>query len=538
MKAPYSRTIFELLCEQADVAPWHEAAISAGGQATYGELADRSRRVAGCLREGGIRRGDRIGLLSDNRIAWLEIFFAAAALGATVVPLSTWSTRDELEYLIDDSRIRWLFAIERFGGHAFVETLSTLVAGGRIRGLETLVSIDGPGRKGVVAYAGFPGGDPVASLPPGEGPSATDPLVVLYTSGSSSRPKAVPLAHYATMENAFNIGERQGLVRSDRVLVAVPLFWAYGAINALPAVVSHGATLVLQGHFDPGGALDLVERHRCTALYTLPAMTNALVAHPAFRPARTASLRTGLTIGGPQDVIKAARELGVAGICNIYGGTENHGNCCVTPHDWPLERRAACQGPPLPGVAVRIRAPESGELVAAGTVGEIEVRGYLTSGYDGASARFNAEAFTGDGYFRTGDLGALDESGAMHFAGRSSEMIKRSGINVSPAEVEDALQRHPAIALAGVTGVADPVRDEIIVAWVVAKPGHAIAVDVVLAHCRALLSRYKVPDRLFVTDSLPLTVTGKLMRRELKQMTTAMNGNGPGAGVATANVSS
>lgn len=523
MKAPYSRTFFELLCEKADAAPHCAAAIAVDARVSYDELAGRSRRVAGHLRERGVRRGDRIGLLSNNRIEWLELFFAAAALGAILVPFSTWSTAAELEYLINDSKIRWLFAIERFAEQAFIEILSKLIADAKLALLEKIVSIDGPARNGVAAYAEFAHADPLAPLPPGDGPSAADPLVILYTSGSSARPKAVPLDQFAAIENGFNIGERQGLVADDRVLVSVPLFWAYGAINALPAVLSHGATLVLQSHFEAGGALELIERHKCTAIYTLPAITNALVAHPAFRPERTASLRTGLTIGAPQDIIKAAQELGAAQICNIYGGTENYGNCCVTPHDWPLERRAACQGPPLPGVSVRIRDPASGELVAAGGVGEIEVRGYLTAGYAGASVRLNAATFTGDRYFKTGDLGSQDEAGALHFCGRSSEMIKRSGINVSPAEVEDALQRHPDIALAGVTGIADAGRGEIIVAYVTARPGRAIACADVLAHCRVLLSRYKIPDRLVITDHLPLTVTGKLMRRELKHLATKMH---------------
>src|SRR5262249_21814063 len=154
---------------------------------------------------------------------------------------------------------------------------------------------------------------------------------------------------------------------------SVPLFWSYGSANALPAVITHGATLVMQTHFDPAGALDLIERHKCTAIYTLPAMTNALIAHPSFDRRRTLSLRTGLTIGAPQDVITAAAQLGASEICNIYGSTENYGNCCVTPCCWPLERRAICQGTPLPGVQLRIRNVTTGGEARPGEIGEIEV---------------------------------------------------------------------------------------------------------------------------------------------------------------------
>jgi fatty-acyl-CoA synthase len=156
-----------------------------------------------------------------------------------------------------------------------------------------------------------------------------------------------------------------------------------------------------------------------------------------------------------------------------------------------------------------------------GEVGEIEVKGYLTKGYLGSNAQLNEAAFTPDGYFRTGDLGSLRKDGALQFAGRRTEMIKRSGINVSPAEVEEILQQHPTVALAGVTGIADPVRGEIIVAYVTPRSGARIETNEILAHCRMHLSRYKVPDRIHVCELLPLTPTGKILRRELKAMAAA-----------------
>ena len=540
MMAPFSRSMFDLLCEQAHIDPDRDAAVTVEGCVSYRELLDRARRVAGYLHETGVRRGDPVGLLCDNRSAWLEIFFGIAALGGVVVPFSTWSTASELGFLFEDLRIKMLFTIDRFGARNFGSDIAALRASpsmfpspprtdaggpeGRFDHLQSVVMIDGQGSGGASSYDEVLSAEPIGHLVPGEAVSASDPLMVLYTSGSSSRPKAVPLDHFATIENGFNIGERQGLRREDRVLVSVPLFWAYGAVNALPAVISHGATLVLQSHFEAGGALDLINNEKCTGIYTLPAITNALLAHPAFRPERTASLRTGVTIGSPQDVLKAAEMLGAREICNIYGQTESYGNCCVTPHDWPLEQRAACQGPPLPGVSVRVRHVETGAFAAAGEVGHIEVKGYLTRGYAADSARFNAETFTADGYFKTGDLGALDAAGHMRFAGRSSEMIKRSGINVSPSEVEEVLQRHPAIGLAGVAGVPDEARGEIIVAYVTAMAGEIVDADDVLAFCREHLSRYKVPDKLVIAEALPLTVTGKVMRRALQAM--AKDGHG------------
>jgi len=510
--------MFELLCEQAAVAPERAVAITFDRSISYAALTARSRIVARRLRKSGVRRGDRVGLLCNNRIEWLEVFFAAAAIGAILVPFSTWSTARELDFLLSDSKVRLLFAIPSFGERAFAEDLAALRSSTACQGSEGVVLIGAPPRGGFEAYSRYGEGESLPSLAPGEGASAADPLIILYTSGSSSRPKAVPLDHFGIIENGFNIGERQGLVPGDRVLVSIPLFWSYGAVNALPATITHGATLVMQGHFEAEGALDLIEREKCTAIYTLPAMTNALVAHPAFHRRRTASLRAGVTIGAPQDVMKAAEQLGASEICNIYGGTENYGNCCVTPHDWPLDKRATCQGIPLPGVQLRIRDPATDRDVQPGEIGEIEVKGYLTKGYLGDSAQFNASVFTSDGYFRTGDLGSLQQDGTLRYAGRSSEMIKRSGINVSPAEVEEILQQYPTVALAGVTGLADSAKGELIVAYLTAKPGASIDAAAVLEHCRKYLSRYKVPDRVHACAALPLTSTGKLMRRELRVM--------------------
>jgi fatty-acyl-CoA synthase len=535
MQAPFSRTAFELLCEQAAASPDRPIAITSAGPVSYAALTARVRSLAGNLQASGLGRGDAVGLLANNCVEWLEIFFAAAALGAIVVPFSTWSTAAELEFLLADSGVRYLFTLARFGERDFASDIAILRTRGAHPHVEKVIFINAAARPGFETYASYCQGEGVAALPPGQGASAADTLLVLYTSGSSRRPKAVPLEHFAAIENGFNIGERQGLLAGDRVLVAVPLFWSYGGVNALPATLTHGATLVLQGRFEPGEALDLIEQHRCTAIYTLPVMTNALLAHPAFAPRRTASLRTGVTIGTPQDVIKAARQLGASEICNIYGSTECYGNCCVTPHQWPLEQRANCQGPPLPGVHVRIRDAATGQLCRPGDVGQIEVKGYLARGYRGSSAPDGAQAFLADGYFATGDLGALREDGAIAFMGRQFEMIKRSGINVAPAEVEEVLQQHAGVGLAGVTGLDDPQRGEIIVAYVIAKPGASPTAEALLAHCRVRLSRYKVPDRLYFCDTLPQTTTGKLLRRELKTMASAAwSGEAPTLAATTA----
>jgi fatty-acyl-CoA synthase len=516
MKPPFSRTLFELVREQAERFPDRPAVICGGRTATYRDLADGAGRIAASLQAHGLRRGDRVGILVNNRLEWLESCLGATALGAVAVPFSTWSKPAELAYLLADSEVAGLIAIDRFGAEDFSAAIAGVVP--ECPSLRFVVILGEGRRSGWIAYKDFRVAAPLDPLSPGEGASAADDALILYTSGSSARPKAVRLRHYAIIENGFNIGERMGLGPDDRVLLAPPLFWAYGACNALPATLTHGAALVLQGRFDAGEWIALVERHRCTAVYTLPSITGAVLRHPEFAPGRVASLRTGLMIGSPEEVRIAAEQLGAAQICNIYGSTEIYGNCCVTPHEWPLDRRMAGQGPPLPGVRLRVVDPGTGVVLPAGETGALEVAGYVTPGYCGASATHNDAAFTADGYFRTGDLGFVDGEDGFHFIARDSDIIKRAGINVSPAEIESLLLTHPGVAQAAVVGAAAGERGEAIVAFVVPKPSAVLVAEELRAHCRMLASSYKVPDHVELCAALPVTETGKLFRRGLRDM--------------------
>lgn len=520
---PLSRHLAELVTEQARRTPEALAVVDGPLALTYAELDARVEALARGLHALDVGRDSTVGLLCTNRWEWLGVALAAHRLGARVAAFNTFAKAWDLEYMLAHSEAEVLVCVERFRTRDYRETLAELVPElsarawraerfGRLRevvvvgaapelpGIRTLDEVVGAG-------ADFA---PVAV-------SGTDDAFVLYTSGSSARPKAVPMQHYGAIENGFNIGERMGLGAEDRVLVSVPLFWAYGAVNALPATLTHAAALVLQAAFEPQGALDLVERHRCTAIYTLPNMSAALLGAEGFAPERVASLRTGLTLGTEAEIRRTLEELGVEGICNIYGGTETYGNCCVTPSDWPAERRLTSQGPPLPGVTVRIADPQTGEILGPGAVGEIHVTGYLARGYLGDSSGAGA-AFGADGWYRTGDLGALDEDGALHFSSRATEMIKTGGINVAPREVEEFLAMHPAVETAAVVGVPDERLAEVVVAFVVPQPGQDPSERELRAFCSERIAGYKVPARIHVIGELPATDTGKLSRRRLVEL--------------------
>ncbi|KAF3996483.1 class I adenylate-forming enzyme family protein [Glaciimonas immobilis] len=520
MKPPFSRTLIDLVREQAAYSNEACALVCAQGRFTYADLAQRAAKVAGAFQAAGVQRGDRVGVLLSNRVEWLDVCLGAGALGATLVPLSTWSTRNELAFLLADSKLVLFISAARFGDRDFESDFVALQGMPGVPVPERIWLLDN--ENGAAKFPSYnaiiDGASPLSALAAGVDPDANDDALVLYTSGSTSAPKAVPLRQFAVVENGFNIGEREGLTRDDRVLLSSPLFWAFGGANALPATFGHGATLVLMEKFDPALAMDIIEREGCTAIYTLPAMTSAIAYHRDYRKERLATMRTGVTIGSSDEFLFAVEILGATELCNIYGATETCGNCAVTWHHWSAQRRSLCQGPPLPGQEIRFIDEDTGVEALPGMPGLAEVRGYTTLGYSGASAEQNASAFSDDGFYRTGDMGLLNADGDFVFVGRVGEMIKRAGINVSPAEVEAVMRKHPSVQEVAVVGVPDAIRGELIFAFVVPINSEDFDSAALLRHCGAELSKYKVPDHIEPCASLPLTATGKLQRRQLKQL--------------------
>lgn len=502
-----------------------EALVTGGRRWTHAELADQARQTAAGLRALGVDRSTTVGLLCTNRPEWLHTLFAAGWCGATVVCFNTWVGTWDLDFLLGHAGVDTLVTLDRFRSNRFVDSLSELVPelltaepdewrSQRYPKLRTVVVVGQESPPGALRWADL------VELGSGEGPvgppaaASEQAAVVLYTSGSTARPKGVPLIHRDFVENGFQIGERMGLGPLDRVWVSVPLFWSYGSANALMASLTHRSTVLLQEAFEPQEALDVLSAERATAGYFLPHITRALVGLPGFDATRLGALRTGLTIGLPDDLRLAADRLGVRGICNIYGSTETYGNCCVTPWTAPLEKRLHAQGPPLPGMEVRVVGPD-GTPVSTGEEGAIVVGGRVTPGYVGDDD-LNARSFTADGFFRTGDVGHLDDDGWLVFGARESEMIKTGGINVAPAEVEEFLSRHPDVLHVGVTGSPDPVLGERVVAFVVAREG--LDEETLRAHCLGQIASFKLPDRFVFLPSLPTTVTGKLNRRALADL--------------------
>lgn len=523
---PDSRTLGGLLRELAEGSPGHDGVVTVGGTTSWRDLLAGTERVAAALARDGVGPGDRVAVLLDNRVEWLQVAFACASLGAVTSPFNTWVKTHDLDYLLSHARPTVLITLDRLAKQDYLGYFRALLpvldssapAEWKVDGLPELRSVVVLGDEvpaGARAFTDWVGTDPAPALPDAAAPS--DIALVLYTSGSTANPKAVPLVHEHLIENGYAIGSRQGLLDLDRVFLASPLAWAFGSANAMMSALTHGAALVLQSAFEPAGALDLVRRERCTSIYTLPVMTRALLAEPGFDRGALPFLRRGLTIGPPAELRLVREELGVDQIANIYGSTETYGNCCVTPYDAPGERRDVSQGPPLDGVEVRIVDLASRAVLPAGEVGEILVRGRITPGYLDAD-RIPQPVVDADGFFATGDLGSLDAEGWLTFAARDSEMIKTAGINVSPAEVEEFLATHPDVAEVAVVGAEVDVRGQVVVAFVILRPAAQVTPDQLRAWCKDSIAGYKVPHTVIPVTAMPTTATGKLSRRDLVRL--------------------
>lgn len=512
---PPGRTLPGLIHHYAAAAGGSEAVVSAQARLTYSQLRNEAARAARGLEALGVRHGDKVALLMGNRAEWVVTAVAVASLGATVVALNTWWTPREIEYAVDHSEARFLVCGSRYIRRDYARDIEELRAEQRLARLEAVVGVGD-----VLPPAWMPWPELLGAVDAPALPSRAEPqdvAYILYTSGSTSAPKGVQLLQGDLVENTWHIGRRLGLGPSDRLWLAVSLFWGFGCSNAMPAILSHGGCIVLQECFDAGEALQLMERERCTVLYGTPNMIQAIAEHPDRAHRDLRSLRTGATLGSPEQLRRAAQL--APQICNVYGLTEIYGNCHATAATDPIELRLASSGRPIPGVSQRIVDVDSGALLGPGEVGEIRVKGRVTPAYLKDPKQTQA-AFDGDGYFRTGDLGSVDAEGNLQFRGRLKELVKTGGINVSPAEIEAVLMTHPGVEYALVAGVPDATRDEVLGAVVIPRSGCLPTEEELRRHCKALLANYKIPAliRFSTEDALPLTTTGKVHKSRLAEM--------------------
>ena len=534
---PLSRTFPALLDEMARRFPEREFLVDGARRWSYAAFREEARALAKGLVRLGVRPGDTLALLMGNRAEWLLAEFAALMAGAIMVAVNTWFRTRELGYVLRHCDCTTLITADRYLRQDYPAILREIEAGGeRLPQLRHRISLSESG----AAIDGMTPFERLCELGREVSDAALDAACarvrpddiayILYTSGTTAMPKGAQLRHGDIIENGFNIGERQHLGEADRLWMGISLFWAFGCMNALPAILTHGGAIVLQRHFNPAEALALIEREQCTVYYGTPNMTLALVEHPDFATRDLSPLRTGLTIGGAR-AVRLAVALGARAICQCYGLTEACGNSAVSDADEPEELRGSACGRPLPGTEIVIADPETHAPLPEGALGEIKIRGPVMTGYYNDPER-NAEAFDAEGFLLSGDLGWRDRDGYVHFHARLKEMLKSGGILFAPREVEDFLASLPEIGEAHAVGVPDPRKDEVVACAVLLREGARLGEEEILARCRAALAAYKVPAHLWFVqaDELPRTATGKVQKFRLRELfftRLAASGNEP-----------
>ena len=505
-----------------DVAARHgprEAIVAARRRMTYAELAAESVAIARGLVARGIGKGSRVGLLLPNSPEWIAIAFAVWRCSAQLVPLSTLDRARELGHALRHADVTRLVASRGFLRHDYVATLDEIAPGistaeaplrdARLPALREIVWLEDSFDLGTLTSAGagldaaWPGA--LSALVDPE-----DPATIFFTSGTTAAPKGVVHVHRALCRAAVDIGTVLGLAAEDRTWGYLPFFFTGGLIAVALATIASGGAVAVQDVFEPGETLRLLEAERCTVFFAWPHQAAALVAHPRFGTTRL-HLRKGV---GANTSWAAAFYPSDHHAVGTYGMTETGPLCTAWPWDAPLALRASSHGPPVGGKEIRIVDAETSVPLAAGSDGEICVRGpTLLSHYHRHEP---ADPFDADGFFHTGDLGRLDDRGALHFLGRLKDVIKTAGVNVAAAEVEAVLLDHPAVAAAHVVGVPDATRGENVAAFVV--PSTPVAADELLAHCRTRLAAFKVPRHLWLRreGDLPLKASGKVDKTRLR----------------------
>lgn len=506
---------------------------------SWRQLAEQVESCARALMALGIETGDRVGIWAPNCAQWCILQVATAKVGAILVNVNPAYRVGELEYVLRQSGCSWLVCADAFKhsdyhamAQALVPELATATPG-------QISSAALPALRGVVSLAN----DPPAGFLPWEalatwGMSVSreactarqnslhfdQPVNIQYTSGTTGAPKGATLSHYNILNNGFMVGASLGLTAHDRMVIPVPLYHCFGMVMGNLGCITHGTTMIYPGDgFDAELALRAVAEERGTILYGVPTMFIAMLDHPARQRMDLSSLRSGIMAGAtcPIEVMRRViDQMHMAQVQIAYGMTETSPVSLQTGPDDDLELRVTTVGRTQPQLESKIIDPQ-GATVARGETGELCTRGYsVMLGYwDNPEA--TASAIDAAGWMHSGDLAVMDEAGYVRIVGRNKDMIIRGGENIYPREIEEFFYTHPAVADAQVIGIPCSRYGEDIVAWVKLHPGHQATAEELQAWCKSRIAHYKVPRHIRFVDEFPMTVTGKVQKFRMREISVA-----------------
>lgn len=502
------------------ICPDRDLSVYEGKHWTFAQINDRANRLANALTRLGVKKGDRIGMLHMNCSQYVETYFAAAKMGAIFVPLNFRAKTDELSYMISNAEAKILFT-----GNRYADLVKQILP--ELPAITHTVSLDSE-ISGMLYHE-----DLLNSSGPDEFISEIeddDITILMYTAGTTGRPKGVPLRHNGFVAYVLDNVDPANPEIEEKNLLSVPMYHVAG-IQAMLAAVYGGRTLVVMRQFEVKEWMETVQREKASRAMLVPTMLKWVIDDPDFKKYDLSSLKV-ITYGAasmPFEVIsKAIREMPWVRFINAFGQTETASTITVLgPDDHVIEgtdaekekklkRLTASIGKPLPDVEVKIVDPSGNEL-PVGEVGEIIAKGpRVMAGYWRDEEK-TKQVITEDGWLRTGDKGWMDEDSYIYLAGRSDDMIIRGGENISPEEVEDALYSHPKIEEAAVIAVSDPEWGQQPRAVVVLKQGETATEEEIIAYCRSKLAGFKRPRSVIFVDELPVSPMGKLLRKKLRE---------------------
>jgi len=531
-------TIGGMLQAQSERQPKREALVMPQFDVrwSYGELNERSKGVAKGLIASGVKRGDHVAIWATNWPEWVLLQFGTARIGAVLVTINPAYRASELAYVLKQSDTRTLFLIDRFRTSDYFQILRDALPGLEEQAGEDLQLADVPHLKQIVALKGNIGGMSVnwnewlargekisdeelaaaeSSCSPG------DPINIQYTSGTTGFPKGATLTHRNLLLNAWYVGECQAFSSEDRVCFPVPFYHCFGCVLGVLGSTTHGATMIVpHEYFVPEETLKAIKQERATAIYGVPTMFMGLLDSPEFQPQGVETLRTGVMAGSPCPIELMNRvvdQLHAREVTIAYGLTEASPVITQTRTSDPLDLRVHTVGRELPGVAVRIVDPATGETLGVDQPGELCTKGHgvMVGYYNMPEA--TASTIDAEGWLHSGDLAVRLPNGYFHITGRLKEMICRGGENIYPREIEEFLHTHPAIQNIAVVGVPDPKFVEETAAWIKLRPGKSLTEEELRQFCKGKLAHYKVPRYIQFVEEFPMTVTGKIQKFKIRE---------------------
>ncbi|MGW1191091.1 AMP-binding protein [Streptomyces sp. NPDC002559] len=492
--------------------------VPSGRRWTYAEFGAAVDELARALMASGVAKGDRVGIWAINCPEWVLVQYATARIGAVMVNINPAYRAHELEYVLNQAGISLLVASLSHRTSDYRALVDQVRAG--CPALRAVHYIGDPSWDGLLAGAGSVTPEQLAAREAEL--SCDDPINIQYTSGTTGFPKGATLSHHNILNNGYFVGELIAYTEQDRVCLPVPFYHCFGMVMGNLGATSHGACIVIPAPaFEAAAVLAAVQQERCTSLYGVPTMFIAELNLPDFGSYDLSSLRTGIMAGStcPVEVMRrVVAEMHMAEVSICYGMTETSPVSTQTRRDDDLERRTGTTGRVMPHIEVKVVDPVTGVTLERGEAGELCTRGYsVMLGYWEQPER-TAEAIDAGRWMHTGDLAVMREDGYVQIVGRIKDMIIRGGENIYPREIEEFLHRHPKIADVQVVGIPDDTYGEEVLACVIPKdPADPPTPDEVTEYCREQLAHYKIPRRLQILETFPMTVSGKVRKIELRE---------------------